>query len=96
MKGKQLEIVWSPEAIRQLKKIRKWKSKESIELYFERIKDLIEDIQKSPFEGIGKPEPLKYKIPPCWSRRINLEDRLIYRVVKNELQIISILGHYNT
>jgi Txe/YoeB family toxin of Txe-Axe toxin-antitoxin module len=61
MKGKQLEIVWSPEAIRQLMKIRKWKSKESIELYLERIKDLIEDIQKSAFEGIGNLNRLNIK-----------------------------------
>lgn len=95
MKNKSFDLVWSPESLRQIKKIKKTKSKEEAEKYFERIKELIENIQASPFLGIGKPEPLKHRIPPCWSRRINIEDRLIYRISKNEIQIISILGHYN-
>jgi len=95
MNSKSFDLVWSPESLRQIKKIKKNKSKEETEKYFERIKELIENIQTSPFSGIGKPEPLKHRIPPCWSRRINIEDRLIYRIYKNEIQIVSILGHYN-
>ena len=60
-----------------------------------RIKDLIKSIRQDPFKGLGKPEPLKYEIPPCWSRRINKKDRLVYRIHKRDIHIISILGHYN-
>jgi len=45
-----------------------------------RINELIKDIQRSPFEGIGKPEPLKFEFAGKWSRRINEEHRLIYEV----------------
>jgi len=45
-----------------------------------RIKDLLRDIRRSPFEGIGKPEPLKYDLKGCWSRRISSEHRLVYKV----------------
>ena len=65
------------------------------EKYLHKIAKLIFDIQSNPFLGIGKPEHLKYKIPPCWSRRINLKDRLIYRATNNRIEIISILGHYD-
>ena len=45
-----------------------------------RIGDLIRDILRNPFEGLGKPEPLKYDFAGCWSRRIDQEHRLIYAV----------------
>ncbi len=45
-----------------------------------KVKDLITDIMKSPFHGIGKPEPLKHQLRGCWSRRINQEHRLIYQI----------------
>ncbi|HAB51424.1 MAG: hypothetical protein A2315_08425 [Ignavibacteria bacterium RIFOXYB2_FULL_35_12] len=95
MKSKSFKITCSPESLKQIKKIKKSESQAEVDLYFARIKELIENIQDFPFTGIGKPEPLKHRIPPCWSRRINLEDRLIYRISKNEIQIISILEHYN-
>ncbi|SMD03328.1 Txe/YoeB family addiction module toxin [Rhizobium sp. RU36D] len=47
----------------------------------ERINDLISDVLRHPFEGIGKPEPLKGKLRGFWSRRINQEHRLVYEVV---------------
>ena len=50
---------------------------------------------KNPFKGIGKPEPLKHDYPACWSRRINRKDRIIYRIERKSIIIISILGHYN-
>ncbi len=59
-----------------------------------KIRRLIESIQKSPFKGIGKPEPLKYELAGCWSRRINKEHRLIYEVTKNKIFILSAKGHY--
>jgi toxin YoeB len=59
-----------------------------------KINELIIDITNHPFEGKGKPEPLKYKLSGYWSRRITLEHRLVYQVVENELYIISCRYHY--
>jgi len=46
----------------------------------EKIKELLNDIRKTPFSGIGKPEPLKYDLKGFWSRRINSEHRLVYKI----------------
>lgn len=86
-------IIWSPESLKQIKLIKK--KFENHDKYLLKVKQLIGDIQKSPFKGIGKPEPLKHKFEGCWSRRINITDRLIYRIEKNEIHIISLLGHYD-
>ncbi len=63
-----------------------------------KIYSLIDDIQLHPFEGIGKPEELKYQLSGKWSRRINQEHRIIYEVIDdntiNVLSIISLKGHY--
>ena len=63
-----------------------------------KISALIIDIQKHPFEGIGKPEPLKYQLTGKQSRRINQEHRIIYQVIdENTIEILNILslkGHY--
>ncbi len=59
-----------------------------------RILELIKDIQKHPFEGIGKPEALKCNLRGFYSRRINQEHRLIYKIEVNELAIISCRYHY--
>ena len=59
-----------------------------------RINSLIKDIKRTPFEGIGKPEPLKHQLKGCWSSRIDREHRLVYEIVKNELRIISCIFHY--
>jgi len=45
-----------------------------------KIKELLQDIRKNPFQGIGKPEPLRYDLKGCWSRRITGEHRLVYKV----------------
>lgn len=92
---KFLEVIWSPEALRQKELIENTKSPVQCDTYFSKLIELIENIKHNPFNGLGKPEPLKYKVPPCWSRRINKKDRLIYRIHKKEIHIISILGHYN-
>jgi toxin YoeB len=55
---------------------------------------LIKDIIRNPFEGIGKPEPLKANLSGYWSRRINSEHRLVYKISKEELTIISCKFHY--
>jgi toxin YoeB len=59
-----------------------------------RINDLIKDAQRSPFEGIGKPEALKHSLSGCWSRRIDETNRLVYEVHDEELVIISCRYHY--
>jgi len=48
-----------------------------------RIVSLIKDIQREPFKGIGKPEPLRHEFAGCWSRRIDKEHRLVYQVMKH-------------
>ena len=59
-----------------------------------RIVQLIKDIQRNPFEGIGKPEPLKGNLTGFWSRRIDEEHRIVYAVEKEMVIIISCKGHY--
>ncbi|MCK5171536.1 MAG: Txe/YoeB family addiction module toxin [Bacteroidales bacterium] len=60
-----------------------------------KINDLIKDIQRNPYEGIGKPEPLKYDLSGYWSRRIDREHRLVYKVDENEIRIYSCKYHYD-
>lgn len=59
-----------------------------------RINSLVKDIQRSPFEGIGKPEPLKHALSGYWSRRINDEHRFIYKVDSESLYIAQLRYHY--
>ena len=59
-----------------------------------RINQLIKDTLRSPFEGLGKPEPLKADLASYWSRRINDEHRLVYGVTHTDLVIISCRYHY--
>ncbi|AZR98527.1 toxin YoeB [Streptococcus suis] len=59
-----------------------------------RINKIIKDMQRHPFEGIAKPEPLKYDYQGAWSRRIDAENRLIYMVESDRLCILSLKDHY--
>lgn len=59
-----------------------------------KILDLIEAIMKSPLEGIGKPEPLKFLDSDTWSRRIDLEHRLVYRVTQERIDFLQARYHY--
>ena len=59
-----------------------------------RINTLIKDIQRNPFEGIGKPEPLKHALSGFWSRRINDEHRIVYKVIENNILIAQLRYHY--
>ncbi len=63
-----------------------------------KITALINDIQLHPFEGIGKPEPLKHQLAGKWSRRINQEHRIVYEITDHNtieiLDILSLKGHY--
>ena len=61
---------------------------------FSRIVALLDAIRHEPFKGIGKPEPLRYQFKGCWSRRINFEHRLIYRVTDNAIVVIACKYHY--
>ncbi len=59
-----------------------------------RINTLVKDIQRTPFSGLGKPEPLKHQFTGLWSRRINDEHRLVYTFIAEELIIIQCRYHY--
>ena len=60
-----------------------------------RINQLIKDMMRHPFEGIGKPEPLKSNLAGLWSRRIDEEHRIVYLVDDDNIVIFSCRGHYN-
>lgn len=59
-----------------------------------RIRELLKDIVRHPEEGIGKPERLRFQLSGCWSRRITKEHRLVYKVVKGVIIVISCRYHY--
>ena len=59
-----------------------------------RIGELIQVILKTPFDGIGKPEPLKHQLKGFWSRRITDEHRLVYKVTTTSIIILSCRTHY--
>jgi len=56
--------------------------------------ELIEGILRDPFTGIGKPEPLKYVLAGCWSRRLTQEHRLVYRVSERRIDFLQARYHY--
>jgi toxin YoeB len=60
-----------------------------------KINDLIKDIQRTPYAGMGKPEALKYDLAGLWSRRIDREHRLVYQANENEILIYSCRYHYD-
>ncbi|MEI6067611.1 MAG: Txe/YoeB family addiction module toxin [Methylococcaceae bacterium] len=59
-----------------------------------KINQLLKDIQRTPFSGIGKPEPLKNQLQGCWSRRIDSEHRLVYEITDDVLKVIGCRFHY--
>ncbi len=70
-----------------------WQSEDKKTL--KRINGLIKDMQRNPFDGIGKPEPLKGDLQGYWSRRIDHVNRIVYTVIEDDLIIISCRGHYD-
>ena len=59
-----------------------------------KIVKLIREVQRNPFEGTGKPEPLKHDLAGCWSRRIDKEHRLVYEVKEDKIRILACRYHY--
>ena len=59
-----------------------------------RIMRMIKEAQRTPFEGIGKPEPFKHELKGCWSRRIMQEHRLVYQVKEDTIRILACRYHY--
>lgn len=59
-----------------------------------RIIKLIKEVQRDPFRGIGKPEPLRHELVGCWSRRIDREHRLVYQVMPEKIRILACRYHY--
>ena len=70
-----------------------WQSQDKKML--KRINQLIKDIKRNPFEGIGKPEPLTGNLAGFWSRRINDKDRLIYKIDEESVYILACRYHYS-
>ena len=87
-----MEIIFSPKA---LEDIEYWK-KSGNKAIMNKITLLLEEIAIHPFTGIGKPEPLKYDLSGYWSRRINSEHRIVYKVHDEiiEVYILSMRFHY--
>jgi toxin YoeB len=69
-----------------------WQSTDKTML--KKINFLIKEIERLPFEGNGKPEPLKHNLAGWWSRRINLEHRLVYKVEEQSIIILQCRYHY--
>lgn len=82
-----------PEFSPQFREDLLWWAKTNPRLW-ERLWDLIESIVRDPFAGIGKPEPLKHLGSTLWSRRINLEHRLVYQVEQNRILFLQARYHY--
>jgi len=89
MAKKRHEAVFQPELIEDL---RYWV--ETDRKLAKRAFDLIEAILREPYEGIGKPEPLKYLAPGVWSRRLTQEHRIVYLVRDNRIDFLQARYHY--
>jgi len=87
--NKDREAVFQPEFIDDLKYWVKNDRKTAL-----RVIKLIEDILRDPFDGIGKPEPLKYLAPGTWSRRITQEHRIVYLVRDERIDFLQARYHY--
>ncbi len=72
--------------------IRYWNSVDPV--MTNRIIRLLKNIQTEPFSGMGKPEPLKHNLSGSWSRRINREHRLVYRIEGDTIHVVSCRYHY--
>ena len=62
---------------------------------YQRIIRIINEIRRTPFEGIAKPEPLRGRLSGCWSRRIDDTNRIVYEVSDDKITFLSLKGHYD-
>lgn len=87
-----MEIIYSDEA---QKDIDYWK-RSGNKVIQKKIQQLLKAIEESPFDGIGKPEMLKYSLTGMWSRRINQEHRIVYELMNDSqtIKIHALKGHY--
>ena len=85
-----MEVIYKDKALSDIKD---WKKSGNIQVQ-KKITELIADILQHPETGIGKPEQLKYELSGLWSRRINDEHRIVYKVENEILYIASLKGHY--
>ena len=84
-----MKLVWTPTAWQDYLY---WQSTDKRKL--RRINELIKVTQRTPFKGIGNPEPLKHDLKGYWSRRIDSEHRLVYSIKDKELEIVACRYHY--
>ena len=80
------------------------KAKEDLELFkrtgqqlvVKKIAKLLKELKEHPYTGTGKPEPLKYELSGCWSRRITQEHRMTYKVIDDQVivEVLAFKGHY--
>jgi len=85
-----MEIIYKLNAVEDLKY---WRKSGNISIQ-KKIEQLIVAITIDPYKGIGKPEALKHELSGYWSRRINSEHRIVYKIENNILYILSLKGHY--
>jgi len=84
-----LELVFDSNAVEDLQWWVKTDRRKAL-----KVLDLIQAVQRDPFQGIGKPEPLKHELSGCWSRRIDQEHRLVYQPTNQKVKILGCLYHY--
>jgi len=75
-----------------LKQFNEWEQQDK--KVFDKIIELLDNVRQNPFKGVGKPEPLKHHFKGYWSRRINHEHRLIYKVTSEAIIVIACKYHY--
>jgi toxin YoeB len=87
-----MEVNYTKKALKDLSF---WKKKGDLRIQ-KKITDLITSMEDTPYTGIGKPKPLKYELSDFWSRRINQEHRIVYKVYESEkiIEVHSLKGHY--
>jgi toxin YoeB len=84
-----MRIVFSPDALEDQRNFKEYAPKAA-----EKIVQLLENIMQSPYSGLGKPEPLKHGLSGFWSRRINREHRLVYKIDDDTIYVASCRYHY--
>ncbi len=85
------KVSFSPESLADLMEIIS-----TDKIAAKRLRRLINEVAKTPFEGIGQPEALKYELSGLWSRRIDITNRFVYQVTDDEIFVISVKGHYSS